>query len=95
MKIVFKIFSLLIALFLVTSCSSVVRFSANTIPGTYGNKTKTGEQVDLANFPDKIVGKASYYGQEFESRKTANGEIYSGSRLTAAHRELPFGTYIR
>jgi rare lipoprotein A len=41
------------------------------------------------------VGEASYYGDEFEGRKTASGERYRGDGLTAAHRTLPFGTRIR
>jgi rare lipoprotein A len=47
---------------------------------------------------DKIVatqnGQASWYGSEGGSR-TANGERYNPSGLTAAHRTLPFGTKVR
>ena len=42
-----------------------------------------------------IQGKASYYGSEFNGRKTANGEVYDETALTAAHRTLPFGTVLR
>ncbi len=42
-----------------------------------------------------LVGMASYYGNKFEGRKTANGEIYRGENLTAAHQTLPFGTHLR
>ena len=41
------------------------------------------------------TGKASYYGSEFEGRKTASGERYDGDEMTAAHRTLPFGTRVR
>lgn len=34
---------------------------------------------------------ASWYGSESGNR-TANGEAFNGSSLTAAHRSLPFGT---
>lgn len=39
---------------------------------------------------------ASWYGGEdgFEGKPTASGEIYDGSRLTAAHRDLPLGTIV-
>jgi len=37
---------------------------------------------------------ASYYGAESGNR-TANGERFDGSGLTAAHRTLPFGTRLR
>jgi rare lipoprotein A len=40
-------------------------------------------------------GMASFYADKFEGRKTASGEIYRHSLLTAAHRTLPFGTTVR
>lgn len=43
----------------------------------------------------KFHGKASYYADELVGRKMANGERYRASRLTAAHRTLPFGTLVR
>ena len=42
-----------------------------------------------------VEGKASFYGKEFEGRKTANGEIFSNYKFTAAHRKHKFGTYMR
>ena len=41
------------------------------------------------------VGKASYYGKKFHGRKTANGETFNMYKLTAAHRVLPLGTYVK
>lgn len=40
-------------------------------------------------------GKASYYGREFEGRKTANGDIFRNADYTAAHRTLDFNSYVR
>jgi len=40
-------------------------------------------------------GMASYYGNEFIGRKTANGERFDQGKLTAAHRTLPFGTRVK
>jgi rare lipoprotein A len=39
-------------------------------------------------------GKASYYADKFEHRKTASGERYSHQKLTAAHKTLPLGTKV-
>jgi rare lipoprotein A len=39
-------------------------------------------------------GVASWYGAEFAGRATASGEIFDPVQLTAAHAELPFGTYL-
>lgn len=41
------------------------------------------------------VGAASWYGPGFHGRLSANGEIFDQYALTAAHRTLPFGTYVR
>ncbi len=41
------------------------------------------------------VGYASYYGREFKGRKTASGEVFDPSKLTAAHPTLPFNTYVK
>lgn len=40
-------------------------------------------------------GKASFYADKFEGRPTASGEKYKHSKLTAAHKTLPFGTRVR
>jgi peptidoglycan lytic transglycosylase len=39
-------------------------------------------------------GIASWYGPGFDRRRTASGERYKRSALTAAHRSLPFGTRV-
>lgn len=44
--------------------------------------------------PQSLHGVASWYGEEFAGRTTANGEIFDPSLLTAAHRTLPFGTIL-
>lgn len=41
------------------------------------------------------VGVASYYGAELAGNPTATGEPFDPSKLTAAHRTLPFGTKLR
>lgn len=44
--------------------------------------------------PEQLRGVASWYGQEFAGRTTANGEIFDPWGMTAAHRTLPFGTVV-
>jgi len=39
-------------------------------------------------------GVASWYGKKFHGRKTSNGETYNMYGVTAAHKTLPFGTYV-
>src|SRR5690606_27849342 len=40
------------------------------------------------------TGTASWYGRDFDGRKTASGEVFNSRKLTAAHRGLPLGTII-
>ncbi len=40
-------------------------------------------------------GIASWYGADFHGKKTANGETYNMYAYTAAHKTLPFNTYVK
>ncbi len=40
-------------------------------------------------------GEATYYSDALAGRKTASGARYDPSLATAAHRSLPFGTWVR
>ena len=42
-----------------------------------------------------LYGQASFYSNKFHGRKTANGEIFSQDKFTAACNVLPLGTMIR
>ncbi|MBK8906896.1 MAG: septal ring lytic transglycosylase RlpA family protein [Rhodospirillales bacterium] len=43
---------------------------------------------------DTQRGSASWYGAEFEGKKTASGERFDADDMTAAHRKLPLGTKV-
>jgi len=45
--------------------------------------------------PPYQEGYASWYGWQFHGRRTSSGEVFDMNELTAAHRELPFGTLLR
>lgn len=40
-------------------------------------------------------GVASYYGAKHQGKRTASGERFNQHALTAAHRQLPFGTRVK
>jgi rare lipoprotein A len=40
-------------------------------------------------------GKASFYSCYFEGKRTASGEIFRQNQYTAAHKSLPFGTWVK
>lgn len=64
-----------------------------------GGSSKT-ETYDLSRYRntkpvDVITGRATYYSDSLAGNRTANGERYNPRALTAASRELPFGTIVR
>lgn len=40
-------------------------------------------------------GIASWYGKDFHGKKTSNGEIYDMHAMTAAHKTLPLGVFVK
>jgi len=59
--------------------------------------TLAGDTLSLAvkYRPYKRSVHASYYHDKFNGRRTASGKRFDNSKLTAAHKKLPFGTKLR
>ncbi|SHI52101.1 rare lipoprotein A [Mesonia phycicola] len=51
--------------------------------------------ISVIAFAQVQTGKASFYADKFEGRRTASGVKYYHNKATAAHRHLPFGTKVR
>jgi rare lipoprotein A len=62
--------------------------------GTYRASGGAVSQVDPKGKSHDLSGKASWYGDRFQGRKTASGEPFDMNALTAAHKTLPFGTVV-
>lgn len=55
-----------------------------------------GAQVAEGGEVERVLdGRASYYSDSLAGRPTASGEPYDPRALTAASRDLPFGTRVR
>jgi rare lipoprotein A len=67
--------------------------------GTYrvGKPYTVGGRVYVPEEDDKYrqEGLASWYGDDFHGRQTANGEVFDMGSLTAAHPTLPMQCYAR
>lgn len=50
--------------------------------------------ISLGPVHVRITGWASWYGPGFHGNLSASGETYNQDELTAAHRDLPFGTRV-
>ncbi len=55
----------------------------------------TGISAEVAVTGYRERGEASYYGEAFHGRTTANGEVFDMHAMTCAHLTLPFGTVLR
>jgi rare lipoprotein A len=60
----------------------------------------SGDEIDSGPYEGRrplqvIRGKASYYANSLAGNRTASGERYHPRKLTAASRNLPFGTIVR
>ncbi len=71
--------------------------------GDYKGTFKIGDPYKIfgvnyvpQNYDDfEEIGVASWYGDDFNGKLTANGEIYNMDTLTAAHRTLPLPSLVR
>lgn len=84
--------------------------AAKTIAGLEDEASATGEGRFKVGDPYEVegvwyypevdatydkTGIASWYGEPFHGRRTANGEIYDMNEMTAAHKTLPLPTFVR
>jgi rare lipoprotein A len=72
---------------------------ALAVAGTGCARKKHTRLIPLPPAPPGIGstenGLASWYGHPYHGRAAASGEIYDMEKLTAAHRTLPFNTWVR
>jgi rare lipoprotein A len=71
-----------------------IALAAMTMAGC-GHKKRRRVPVPPAVIGRTETGVASWYGHPYHGRQAANGEIYDMEKLTAAHRTLPFNTWVR
>lgn len=96
---------ILFLFFLLTSCASYHRTSppvGEPPPSTRQKATQrpysvAGKRYEpLASHEGyEQEGVASSYGRDFHGRTTSNGETFDMHALTAAHKTLPMGVYVR
>jgi rare lipoprotein A len=90
----------LVLVLLVAACAPEERVFVAPTPGLQDDSKPSSDQAFLgaasapkdAN-PDE-VGLATWYGSAFAGKKTASGERFDPTQMTAAHRHLPLGTWV-
>lgn len=72
--------------------------SAQTAKRVLKSKDSSIIKTKAPSSPKEIIikyGIASFYAHKFNGRKTANGNIYSSVKFTAACNVLPLGTWVK
>ena len=82
---------LLLGLCLLCACSGTGRGEGPRAPAQAEESSATYEPLARG---EAQAGFATWYGGRFAGHKTANGERFDPSQMTAAHRTLPFGTWV-
>lgn len=77
----FRVLTILIPLLIFSACSHRIPRDSRSSGASFEGTSDTGY--------------ASWYGPDFNGKKTASGEIYDMYAMTAAHRKAPFGTSVR
>ncbi len=72
----------------------MVALSAMLIAGCGHHAARVNAPVAPARIGSTETGVASWYGVPYDGRRAASGEIYDMRQLTAAHRQLPFQTWV-
>ncbi len=78
---------------IIAICLLCVSASSNVLAQSKKNSTKK-QSVSTKN-QRIFYGQASFYANKFNGRRTANGEIFSQDKFTAACNVLPLGTWIK
>jgi rare lipoprotein A len=67
-----------------------------TLPKVAAKSPKKAAAAKTPSEPKPYqIGMASWYGKQFHGRATASGEDFNMFEFTAAHRQLPLGTYVK
>ncbi len=81
------------ALLVVAVLASCLGACAAPNPGDTGTASLPPAASEQPTFTQE--GLASWYGRDWNGRRTASGEKFNMHAMTAAHRTLPLGTIVR
>jgi len=78
----------LLVVFTLSACSQsrIVSKSAGVVSTPVNKQTQNSFHQ---------MGLASFYADKYQGRQTASGEIFKQNALTAAHKTLKFGTWVK
>lgn len=91
MRLIYRLFCCLLLLLF----SNLNQAWAQNKPVAKKPVAKSPKRTQPAEIPQVQYGIASFYDNKFEGRKTANGEVFSQKKLTAASNTLPLNCWVK
>lgn len=103
-KLSFRAATALLACLVLAACASPRYAVRDDEPSLSRTQGRSGERLPGTMRPYQVGGRwytprydpdydekgiASWYGEQFHNRTTANGEVFDMDRVTAAHKTLP------
>jgi rare lipoprotein A len=97
----FKSFCVPLTLFLILQGCSLFSYKERSVlpiniaPTSPVVLEKPPEAIEKKRSAKVQVGKASWYGANFQGKRTASGAVFDQNQQTAAHRTFPLGSRVR
>ncbi len=73
----------------------LLRLACAFIAASFATLVSVPARADTPDSKKVETGIASYYGDDWQDRRTANGERFNPEAFTAAHRNLPLGAWVK
>jgi len=90
----FQVLFLLFSSVLLINCATQTPKETRSFQ-TLVKEANEGPAEDKAEIEYDETGYVSWYGDQFQNKPTASGEIFDKNKMTGAHRSLPFGSEIK
>lgn len=105
MRFLVRLLTVLIVVLMFAGCGGAPKYDTRVVDTPQSRELKghqkpytvNGKRYDPLRDHQGFTqeGLASWYGKDFHGKKTSNGEIYDMYAMTAAHKTLPLGVFVR
>ncbi|MBW2939939.1 septal ring lytic transglycosylase RlpA family protein [Zhongshania aquimaris] len=95
MKVELKYLAIALLGLVIAACSNLPKDTASADSGPLDGRERLSPDSGSESTAYTETGRASFYADKFQLRRTANGEFYKHELNTAAHKTLPFGKIVK
>tara|TARA_R110000782_G_scaffold57549_28_gene120401 strand:- start:13715 stop:14179 length:465 start_codon:yes stop_codon:yes gene_type:complete len=95
MKIELKYLAIALLALVIAACSNLPKDAGSADSSPLDGSEQLHPDLGSESTAYRESGRASFYADKFQLRKTASGQRYLHENHTAAHKTLPFGTIVK